>query len=63
VLAAHALHARHAAISGDLDPSETYEVTKARALAHECDELVEAIHGYRRYALARLACQRSTWPF
>lgn len=63
VIAAHAIRARHVAVCGDFHPDETSEVTTARRLARECDELVEALHGYRRHVLARLARERSEWPF
>jgi hypothetical protein len=44
-------------------PDETYEVTKARALARECDGLVETLNAYRSLVLRRLAAERSEWPF
>ncbi len=62
-VAANALRARHVAIEGDFWPDETDEVTTARVLARECDELVETLNDYRRRVLARLARDRSEWPF
>jgi hypothetical protein len=62
-VAANALRARHVAIAGDFWPHETDEVTTARVLARECDDLVETLNDYRRRVLARLARERSEWPF
>jgi len=62
-VAANALRARHVAVEGDFFPGETDEVTTARVLARECDELVETLNDYRRRVLARLARERSEWPF
>lgn len=62
-VAANALRARHVAVEGDFYPGETDEVTTARILARECDELVETLTDYRRRVLARLARERSEWPF
>jgi hypothetical protein len=61
-VAANALRARHVAVEGDFFPGETDEVTTARVLARECDELVETLNDYRRRVLARLARERSEWP-
>jgi len=44
-------------------PDETDEVTAARIVARECHALVEALNGYRRLDLRRLARERSEWPF
>ena len=62
-VAANALRARHVAIERDFWPDETDEVTTARVLARECDELVETLNDYRRRVLARLTRERSEWPF
>jgi hypothetical protein len=62
-VAANALRARHVAVEGDFHPSETDEVTMARVLARECDKLVETLGDYRRRVFARLARERSDWPF
>ena len=62
-VAANALRARHVAVEGDFFPGETDEVTTARVLARECDDLVETLNDYRRRVLARLARERSEWPF
>ncbi len=62
-VAANALRARHVAIEGDFYPDETDEVTTARVLARECDELVATLNDYRRRVLTRLARERSEWPF
>jgi hypothetical protein len=62
-VAANALRARHVAIEGDFYRDETDEVTTARVLARECDELVETLNDYRRRVLTRLARERSEWPF
>ena len=62
-VAANALRARHVAVEGDFFPGETDEVTTARVLARECDQLVETLNDYRRRVLARLARERSEWPF
>jgi hypothetical protein len=62
-VAANALRAHYVAIEGDFYPDETYEVTKARALARECDGLVETLNAYRSLVLRRLAAERSEWPF
>jgi len=62
-IAAHALRARHVAIEGAFHLGESAEITTARVLAHECDELLETLNDYRRRILARLARERSEWPF
>jgi hypothetical protein len=62
-VAANALRARHVAIEGDFHPGETDEITTARVLAHACDQLVQSLNDYRRRVLARLARERSEWPF
>ncbi len=62
-VAANALRAHHIAIEGDFFPGETDEVTTARVLARECHELVETLNDYRRRVWARLARERSEWPF
>jgi hypothetical protein len=62
-VAANALRAHHLAIEGDCWLGEPAEVTIARVLARACDELVEPLNDYRRRVLARLAHERSTWPF
>ncbi len=62
-VAANALRAHHAAIEGDFFPGETDEVTTARVLARECDDLIETLNDYRRRVWARLARERSEWPF
>ena len=62
-VAANALRAHHLAIEGDCCLGEPAEVTTARVLARECDELVETLNDYRRCVLARLARERSAWPF
>jgi hypothetical protein len=61
-VAANALRARHVAIEGDFYRDETDEVTTARVLARECDQLVETLNDYRRRVLTRLAHERSE-PF
>ena len=62
-VAANALRAHHIAIEGDFCPGETDEVTTARVLARECDDLIEALNDYRRRVWARLARERREWPF
>lgn len=62
-VAATALRAHHVAIEGDCFPGETDEVTAARVLAHACDQLGQIVDDYRRRVLARLAHERSAWPF
>jgi hypothetical protein len=62
-VAATALRAHHVAIEGDCFPGEPDEVTAARVLAHACDQLAQLLHDYRRRVLARLARERSAWPF
>jgi hypothetical protein len=62
-VAANALRAHHVAIEGDFFPGETVEVTAARILAHACDQLAQILNDYRRPVLARLASERSAWPF
>lgn len=62
-VAARALRARHVAIQGDFYPDETDEVTTARVLAYECDALTQTLSDYRGRILARLARERSEWPF
>jgi len=62
-VAAAALRAHHVAIEGDCFPDEADEVTAARALAYACDQLGPILHDYRRRVLARLARERSAWPF
>jgi hypothetical protein len=61
-VAANALRARHVAIEGDFYRDETDEVTTARVLARECDQLVDTLNDYRRRVLTRLARERSEWP-
>lgn len=62
-VAANALRAHHVAIEGDFYPDEVDEVTTARVLARECDELIETLNDYRRRVLSRLARERREWPF
>jgi hypothetical protein len=62
-VAAAALRAHHIAIEGDFCPDETDEVTTARVLARECDDLIETLNDYRRRVWARLARERREWPF
>lgn len=62
-VAANALRAHHVALEGDFCPGETDEVTAARVLAHTCDQLGQILNDYRRRVLARLARERSAWPF
>jgi hypothetical protein len=62
-VAANALRARHLAIEGDCHPGEPDEVSAARVLAHACDQLGELLGDYRRGVFARLAHERSEWPF
>jgi hypothetical protein len=62
-VAANALRARHIAIEGDFHPGETDEVSAARVLAHACDQLRGLLGDYRRGVFARLARERSEWPF
>lgn len=62
-VAINALRARHIAIEGDFHAGETDEVTTARVLDRECHDLVETLNDYRRRVLARLARERSEWPF
>jgi len=62
-VAGNALRAQHAEIHGDSLPGETDEVTAARGLARECDLLRISLRDFRRRILARLARQRSEWPF
>jgi hypothetical protein len=62
-VAANALRARHVAVEGDFHSGEADEVTAARVLAHACDQLVQRLNDYRRHGLARLARERSEWPF
>jgi hypothetical protein len=62
-VAANALRARHIAIEGDFHPGETDEVSAARVLAHACNQLGELLGTYRRGVFARLARERSEWPF
>lgn len=54
-VAADALRARLVARAGDLPADEIDEVTMARVLARECDQLLETLGDYRRRVLARLA--------
>lgn len=60
---ANALRAHHVAIQGDFHSGETDEVTTARVLARACDDLTKTLNDYRRRVLARLARERSAWPF
>jgi hypothetical protein len=52
-----------AVAASDFHPGETDEVTTARVLAHACDLLVQHLNDYCRHVLARLARERSEWPF
>jgi hypothetical protein len=62
-VAAAALRAHHIAIEGDCFPDEADEVTAARVLARECDDLIATLNDYRRRVWARLARERREWPF
>jgi hypothetical protein len=62
-MTANALRVHYVAIEGDFFPGDTDEITTARVLARECDDLVEPLNDYRRRVWARLARQRSPWPF
>ncbi|HEV2009731.1 MAG TPA: hypothetical protein VGS17_01715 [Candidatus Limnocylindria bacterium] len=62
-VAANALRAQHVEIEGDFFPGETDEITTARVLARECDMLRDTLNEFRRRVLARLARERSDWPF
>ena len=62
-VAVNALRARHVAVEGGFHPGEPNKVTTARVLAHACDQLVQRLNDCRRHILARLARERSEWPF
>lgn len=62
-IACNALRAQHVEIQGDVLPDETDELAAARYLVRECDHLRVTLNNFRRRALARLAQQRTEWPF
>jgi len=62
-LASNALRAQHAGIDGDSHLGEAGEIAAARILSHECDLLRIAVSDFRRRVMARLARQRTEWPF
>jgi hypothetical protein len=62
-VAADARRAHHVASEGDFHSGETDELTRARTLARECDDLADTLADYRRRVFARLAREYSEWPF
>lgn len=62
-IAESALRAQHIEICADFVPGEPEHVTTGRVLARECDMLRDTLHQFRRRVLARLARDRSEWPF
>jgi hypothetical protein len=59
----NALRAQHFEIEDEVVPGESDEVTTARVLELECQMLRDTLHEFRRNVLARLARERSEWPF
>jgi hypothetical protein len=62
-LASNALRAQHAGLDTQAQVGEAAEIATARLLAHECDLLRIAVSDFRRRVMARLARQRTEWPF
>jgi hypothetical protein len=50
-------------IEDDYRAGEAGEITTARVLLHECDQLREDLDQHRRLLRARLQRQQSDWPF